>query len=636
MAKKQFKAESKRLLDLMINSIYTHKEIFLREIISNASDAIDKLAYQVLTDGSGKSRSDFEIRLSVDKEHRVLTISDNGIGMSKEELENNLGTIAKSGSLQFKEELKKAENPNEAVDIIGQFGVGFYSAFMVADNVTVITRKYGEEQAYIWQSAGADGYTINTCEKEDCGTDVILKLKDNTEDEEYDRYLTQYTLESLVRKYSDYIRYPIRMLITTSKAVEIEDENGEKKTTYEPAEEDKTLNSMVPIWQKNKDEVTDEEFNSFYHDKFGDYEDPAIRISASVEGAVTYKALMYVPNRPPYDFYSKEYKKGLQLYTNGVLIMENCEDLLPDHFCFVKGIVDSQDLSLNISREMLQHDRQLRRIANNLEKKIKSELNKLLVNDREKYEHIFESFGLQLKYGVVADYGAQKELLKDLLLFWSEKEGKYVTLSEYVEKMPEDQKYICYAAGESRTKLSQLPQTERVRDKGYDILLLTDDVDEFIMGTLQSYNEKEFKSVSAADFDVDTEEEKAEKEQKAEENKELLDFVKETMGEKLKEVRLSGKLKSHPVCLVPDSGLSFEMEKYLNRVSPDGNGLHSGRILEINGDHPAFEALKIAYETDKEKAATYAKLLYSQALLIADLPLEDPSEYTDLVCSLMK
>ena len=636
MAKKQFKAESKRLLDLMINSIYTHKEIFLREIISNASDAIDKLAYQVLTDGSGKNRSDFEIRLSIDKDHRVLTVSDNGIGMTKEELENNLGTIAKSGSLQFKEELKKAENPNEAVDIIGQFGVGFYSAFMVADNVTVITKKYGEEQAYIWQSAGADGYTINTCEKDECGTDVILKLKENTEDEEYDRYLTQYTLESLVRKYSDYIRYPIRMLISTSKAVETEDENGEKKTTYEPTQEDKTLNSMVPIWQKNKDEVTEEEFNSFYHDKFGDYEDPALRISASVEGAVTYKALMYIPNRPPYDFYSKEYKKGLQLYTNGVLIMENCEDLLPDHFCFVKGIVDSQDLSLNISREMLQHDRQLRRIANNLEKKIKSELNKLLVNDREKYEHIFENFGLQMKYGVVADYGAQKDLLKDLLLFWSEKEGKYVTLSEYVEKMPEDQKYICYAAGESRTKLSQLPQTERVRDKGYDILLLTDDVDEFIMGTLQSYQEKEFKSVSAPDFDVDTEEEKAEKEQKAEENKELLDFVKETMGEKLKEVRLSGKLKSHPVCLVPDSGLSFEMEKYLNRVSPDGNGLHSGRILELNGDHPAFDALKAAFEADKEKAAVYAKLLYSQALLIADLPLEDPSEYTDLVCSLMK
>ena len=636
MAKKQFKAESKRLLDLMINSIYTHKEIFLREIISNASDAIDKLAYQVLTDGSGKSRSDFEIRLTVDKDHRVLTVSDNGIGMTKEELENNLGTIAKSGSLQFKEDLKKAENPNEAVDIIGQFGVGFYSAFMVADNVTVITKKYGEEQAYMWQSSGADGYTITPCEKESCGTDVILKLKENTEDEECDRYLTQYTLESLVRKYSDYIRYPIRMLVTTSRPVETEDENGEMKTTYEPCEEDKTLNSMVPIWQKNKDEVTEEEYNSFYHDKFGDYEDPALRISASVEGAITYKALMYVPNRPPYDFYSKEYKKGLQLYTNGVLIMENCEDLLPDHFCFVKGIVDSQDLSLNISREMLQHDRQLRRIASNLEKKIKSELNKLLVNDREKYESIFESFGLQIKYGVVADYGAQKDLLKDLLLFWSEKEGKYVTLSEYVEKMPEDQKYICYAAGESRTKLSQLPQTERVREKGYDILLLTDDVDEFIMGTLQSYNEKEFKSVSAPDFDVDTEEEKAEKEQKAEENKDLLDFVKETMGDKLKEVRLSGKLKSHPVCLVPDSGLSFEMEKYLNRVSPDGNDLHSGRILEINGDHPAFEALKNAYEADKEKAATYAKLLYSQALLIADLPLEDPSEYTDLVCSLMK
>ncbi len=634
MAKKQFKAESKRLLDMMINSIYTHKEIFLREIISNASDAIDKLAYLSLTEDNGMSRGDFEIRLSVDKDHRVLTISDNGIGMSKDELENNLGTIAKSGSLQFKEEMKKAENPNEAVDIIGQFGVGFYSAFMVADNVTVISRKYGSEEAWMWQSQGADGYTVTACEKDACGTDIILKLKDNSEDEDYDRYMSQYTLQNLVKKYSDYIRYPIRMEMTSSRPVEKEDENGEKKTEYEEYTEDRTLNSMVPIWQKNKDEVTDEEYDQYYTDKFDDFAPPVARINASVEGAVTYKALLYVPSQAPYNFYTKEFKKGLQLYSNGVMIMENCEDLLPDHFCFVKGIVDSQDLSLNISREMLQHDRQLKRIANNLEKKIKSELNKLLTNDREKYEKFFEVFGVQLKYGVVSDYGAHKDVVKDLLLFWSEKEEKYVTLSEYVEKMPEDQKYIYFAAGESRLKLSQLPQTELVRDKGYDILLLTDDVDEFLVNALMNYNEKEFKSVSADDLGLETEDEKAEKEKETEENKELLDFVKETLGEKLKEVRISNKLRSHPVCMVPDSGLSFEMEKYLSRISPN-DSLKSGRIMELNVDHPAFAALKNAYENDKEKAEKYAQLLYAQALLIADLPIEDPSAYTDLVCSLM-
>ncbi len=637
MAKKQFKAESKRLLDLMINSIYTHKEIFLREIISNASDAIDKLAYLSLTEDNGISRSDFEIRVSTDEEHRTLTISDNGIGMSKEELENNLGTIARSGSLQFKEDMKKAENPTEAVDIIGQFGVGFYSAFMVADNVTVITRKYGSDEAFMWQSAGADGYTITPCEKDGCGTDVILKLKDDTEEEEYGRYLSQYTLENLVKKYSDYIRYPIRMNMKYTRPVEDESAEGEekKKTRYEDYYEDKTMNSMVPIWQKKKDEVTDEEYDEFYKNKFSDYEKPALRISASVEGAVTYQALLFVPSRAPYNFYTKEYKKGLQLYTSGVLIMENCEDLLPDHFCFVKGVVDSQDLSLNISREMLQHDRQLKRIASNLEKKIKSELTKLMTNDRENYEKFFETFGVQLKYGVVSDYGAHKDMVKDLLLFWSEKEQKYVSLSEYVSAMPEDQKYIYYAAGESRTKLSQLPQTELVRDKGFDILLLTDDVDEFIMQTLMNYQEKEFKSVSAEDLGLETDEEKAQKKQETEENKELLDFVKETMGDKLKEVRISNKLKSHPVCLVPDSGLSFEMEKYLNRVAPT-EPLKTGRILELNAEHPVFAALKTAYETDKEKAGKYAQLLYAQALLIADLPLEDPSAYTDLVCGLMQ
>ena len=635
MAKKQFKAESKRLLDLMINSIYTHKEIFLREIISNASDAIDKLAYRSLTEDTGLSRSDFEIRLTVDKDRRVLTVSDNGIGMDKEELEKNLGTIARSGSLQFKEDMQKAEEPSEAVDIIGQFGVGFYSAFMVADNVTVITKKYGEDQAYMWQSAGADGYTVTECERDTWGTDVILKLKNDTEDEDYGKYLQQYTLENLVKKYSDYIRYPIRMEVTKSRPVESEDENGEKKTDYESYTEDETMNSMVPIWQKKKGDVTDEEYDQFYMSKFSDFEKPAMRISASVEGAVTYQTLLYIPARAPFDYYTKEYRKGLQLYTSGVLIMETCEDLLPDYYSFVRGVVDSQDLSLNISREMLQHDRQLRRIASNLEKKIKSELTKCMTNDREKYEKFFETFGIQLKYGVVSDYGAHKEDLKDLLLFWSEKEEKYVSLSEYVEKMGADQKYIYYAAGESRTKLSQLPQTEPVRDRGYDILLLTDEVDEFIMQTLMTYNEKEFRSVSAEDLGLETEEEKAEKQQETEENKELLEFVKETMGDKLKEVRLSNKLRSHPVCLVPDSGLSFEMEKYLNRVSPGDTGLHTGRILELNADHAAFAALKNAFASDREKAGKYAQLLYAQALLIADLPLEDPSAYTDLVCGLM-
>ena len=634
MAKKQFKAESKRLLDLMINSIYTHKEIFLREIISNSSDAIDKLAYRSLTEETGLSRSDFNIHLAVDKEQRTLTISDNGIGMDKEELENNLGTIAKSGSFQFKKEMAEQENSDEKVDIIGQFGVGFYSAFMVADKVTVITRKYGSEEAYMWQSQGADGYTVTACEKDSCGTDVILTIKENTEDEDYDRYLSQYTLESLVKKYSDYIRYPIHMDVTGSRPVEKEDEKGEKKTEYEEYIEDKTLNSMVPIWQKNKDEVTDEEYDSYYQDKFNDYEKPALRINASVEGAVTYKALLYIPSRAPYDYYTKEYKKGLQLYSNGVLIMENCEDLLPDYFSFVKGIVDSQDLSLNISREMLQHDRQLKKIASNLEKKIRSELNKLLTNDREKYEKIYEVFGIQVKYGVVSDYGMHKDNLKDLLMFFSEKEDKNITLAEYVEKMGEAQKYIYYAAGESRTKLKQLPQTEPVRDAGYDILLLTDDVDEFVMNALMNYQEKELKSVSADDLGLQTDEEKKEQEQETESNKELLDFVKEAMGDQLKEVRLSTRLKSHPVCLVPDSGMSFEMEKYLNRVAPDQQ-LKTGRIMELNAEHAAFAALKNAYDQDREKAKKYAQLLYAQALLIADLPLEDPSAYTDLVCSLM-
>ena len=635
MEKKQFQAESKRLLDLMINSIYTHKEIFLREIISNASDAIDKLAYLSLTEDTGMSRGDFQIRLTADKDTRTLTISDNGIGMSAEELENNLGTIAKSGSLQFKEDMKKAENPDQAVDIIGQFGVGFYSAFMVAEHVKVITKKYGSDQAYAWESDGADGYTITPCDKDTCGTDVILKLKENTEDEEYDRYLAQYTLENLVKKYSDYIRYPIRMNVTASRPVEKEDENGEKKTEYEEYTEDKTLNSMVPIWQKNKDEVTDEEYDQFYQNKFGDYEKPALRINASVEGAVTYKALLYVPSRAPYDFYSKEYKKGLQLYSNGVLIMENCEDLLPEHFRFVRGVVDSQDLSLNISREMLQHNRQLTIIARNIEKKIKSELKNMLDNDRAKYEEFYAVFGRQLKYGTVADYGAHKEACQDLLLFYSHKQGKLVTLKEYVDAMSEGQEKIYFAPGENRDRLAKLPQVETLAKKGYDVLLFAEDVDEFIPQTLMTYMEKPFCNVSTEDLGLKTEEEKKEAEEKAEEMKGLLTFVKESLGDQVKEVKLSADLGSHPACMTPDSGMSFEMEKYMKKANPEF-AFPVGRILELNPEHEAVKALQKAMTEDPVKAKDYAQLLCYQAQLMAELPLDDPYAYTELVCKLMK
>ena len=629
MAKKQFKAESKRLLDLMINSIYTHQEIFLREIISNASDAIDKLAYLALTDEKvGLSRSDFAIRLAPDTEKRVLTVSDNGIGMDKDEMENNLGTICRSGSLQFKQDMEKQPD----LDIIGQFGVGFYSAFMVAADVTVISKKYGSDEAWMWQSSGADGYTMTPCEREGAGTDVIMHLKDDTEDEKYSRFLQTYELERLVKKYSDYIRYPIKMRVEKSRMKEGCDKD---KPEYETYEEVETLNSMIPLWQKPKQDVTEAEYNQFYKDKFYDFEDPAAVIHVSVEGAVTYKALLYIPSKAPYDFYTKDFKKGLQLYSSGVMIMEHCEDLLPDCFRFVRGVVDSQDLSLNISREMLQHDRQLKFMAANLEKKIRQELEKLLKNDREKYEKVYAAFGLQLKYGVVAQYGEKKDVLQDLLLFWSQKENKLVSLKEYTDAMPDGQPHIYYASGESRERLAQLPQLEQLKEKGYDVLLLTDEVDEFVVQTLQKYADHDFLSATAKDLGLASEEEKKAVEEKAEQAKPTLEFVKETLGDKVSQVRLSTNLGSHPVCIVPAEGMSFEMEKYFKRLNPD-MGMKAERILELNADHPVFAALQLATAQDPEKAKKYAHILYTQALLMADLPVDDPSNYTDLVCELMQ
>lgn len=628
MEKKEFKAESKRLLDLMVNSIYTHKEIFLREIISNASDAIDKLSYIALTDDKvGLDRSDFRIDIKIDKEHKLLTVSDNGIGMDKDELENNLGTIASSGSYKFKQEHETGDD----VDIIGQFGVGFYSAFMVSDAITVVTKKYGSDTAYMWQSTGADGYTINQCERDNPGTDVIMKIKDDTDDEKYSEFLEVYRIRSLVKKYSDYIRYPIVTEVERSRKKEdSDDENPE----YESYTEEETLNSMVPIWQKPKNEVTDEEYDAFYSDKFYDYSKPLSRISISVEGAVTYKALLFIPAKAPYDYYTKDYKKGLQLYSSGVMIMDRCEDLLPEHYRFVRGVVDSQDLSLNISRELLQHDRQLKVIASNIEKKIKAELKKMMTNDRENYEKFWDAFGRQIKYGVVSDYGVNKDALSDLLIFNSSNGEKRTSLDEYVERMTEDQTAIYYASAETVDKAAKLPQAEKLLDKGYEILYLTDEVDEFVVQMLMNYKEKDFKNISTDDLGLDTEEEKKEAEKKAEENKDVLDFVKETLGDKVKEVRLSDKLKSHPVCMVPDGYVTFEMEKYFAQVQPD-SAPKADKVLELNADHPVFAKLKEAMESDKDKAEKYAKMLYAQALLIADLPLEDPTEYTDLVCSLI-
>ena len=630
MEKQQFKAESKRLLDLMINSIYTHKEIFLREIISNASDAIDKLAYRALTDEKvGLNRDDFAITIKREPKYGILTVSDNGIGMSKAEMEENLGTICKSGSLDFKEHMDK----QEAVDIIGQFGVGFYSAFMVADTVTVISRQYGSEEAWMWQSSGADGYTMEPAQRESAGTDVIMKIKADTDDEKYSRFLEEYELRELVKKYSDYIRYPIRMEVTKSRPKPQEDKD--KAPEYEDYTEVDTLNSMVPLWQRNKKDVTDEEYDAFYREKFFDYEKPIAHLHLSVEGAVTYKALLYIPGRAPYDFYTKDFKKGLQLYSSGVLIMENCEDLLPDHFRFVRGVVDSQDLSLNISREMLQHDRQLTFIAKNLEKKIKAELLELMKENRETYEKFYAAFGRQLKYGTVADYGAHKEACQDLLLFWSHRQGKLVSLREYVDAMAEGQEKIYFAPGESKDRLAKLPQVTTLDKKGYDVLLFTEDVDEFIPQTLMKYGEKSFCNVTTDDLGLETEEEKKQTQEKAESLKDVLDFVKETLGDKVKEVRLSGSLGEYPVSLAPDSGMSFEMEKYMKRVNPDFS-YTAGRILELNAEHPAFQAMQAAVTGDPEKAKDYAQLLYGQALLMADLPLEDPMAYASLVCKLMQ
>ena len=636
MEKQQFKAESQRLLDLMINSIYTHREIFLREIISNASDAIDKLAYTALTDDKvGLNRDDFAITITRDPENRTLTVSDNGIGMNKAEMEENLGTIAKSGSLGFKQAMEKKED----IDIIGQFGVGFYSAFMVASSVTVISRKYGEDTGWRWVSDGTDGYTIEETAKDAPGTDVIMTLKADTDDDKYSQFLEEYEIRNLIRKYSDYIRYPIRMEVTKTRPVEeaaAEGEDAEKKEPkYEQYQEMETLNSMVPIWQRAKKDVTEEEYDNFYREKFFDYTKPLKVIHSSVEGAVSFKALLYIPGKAPYDFYSKDFKRGLQLYSSGVMIMENCEDLLPEHFRFVRGVVDSQDLSLNISREMLQHNRQLTIIARNIEKKIKSELKNMLDNDRAKYEEFYAVFGRQLKYGTVADYGAHKEACQDLLLFYSHKQGKLVTLKEYVDAMAEGQEKIYFAPGENRDRLAKLPQVETLSKKGYDVLLFAEDVDEFIPQTLMTYMEKPFCNVSTEDLGLKTEEEKKEAEEKAEEMKGLLTFVKESLGDQVKEVKLSADLGSHPACMTPDSGMSFEMEKYMKKANPEF-AFPVGRVLELNPEHEAVKALQKAMTEDPVKAKDYAQLLCYQAQLMAELPLDDPYAYTELVCKLMK
>ncbi len=627
MAKKAFKAESRRLLDLMINSIYTHREIFLRELISNASDAIDKLYYRSLSEEiTGVSREDFVIQLTLDKEARTLTLTDNGIGMTKEELENNLGTIAKSGSLSFKQENEAKED----VDIIGQFGVGFYSAFMVSDCVTVVSRAFGADEAFCWQSTGADGYTITACDKAEHGTQIVLHIKPNTDEENYDEFLESYRLQSIVRKYSDYIRYPIKMEVEKSR---LKEGSPEDKPEYESYTENETLNSMVPLWKKNRSELTPEDYNQFYKEKFFDFEDPLRVIHSATEGAATYHALLFIPARTPYNYYTREYEKGLQLYASGVLIMDKCPDLLPDCFGFVKGLVDSQDLSLNISREMLQHDRQLRIIASRLEKKIQSELLAMLKNEREKYETFFEHFGLQLKYGAYADYGQRKELLQDLLLFHSSGEAKTTTLAEYVERMKEEQKYIYYACGETVERISRLPQTEAVLDRGYEILYLTDDVDEFVLKMLASYSEKEFRSVSGDDLGFEEEKDSGE-EAVREENKELFDRMGEALKDSVKEVRPSRRLKTHPVCLSSDGALSIEMEKVLNAM-PDANKVKAERILEINVGHPIFEKLRSLATSDPDRLADYTRLLYAQALLIEGLPIDDPVAFSNQLCALM-
>ena len=625
MAKKQFKAESKRLLDLMINSIYTHQEIFLREIISNASDAMDKLAYTALTDDKiAIDREKLAITITRDEKGRTLTVSDNGIGMNKEELEQNLGTIAKSGSLGFKQAMEKQED----IDIIGQFGVGFYAAFMVADKVTVITKKYGEETAYKWVSDGADGYTITQCEKDTYGTDVVMSLKADTQEEDYSRFLQEYEVRTLVKKYSDYIRYPIVMEVSKSRKKEDCDE-------YESYTEEDTLNSMVPLWQRAKKDVTEEEYAAFYREKFFDYNKPARTIHWSAEGTVSFKAMLFIPGKAPFDYYTKDYQRGLQLYSAGVLIMENCADLLPEHFRFVRGVVDSLDLSLNISREMLQHDRQLKIIAKGIEKKIKAELKSMLENEQESYLEFYGAFGRQLKYGCVAEYGANKEQVKDLLLFYSKAQDKLITLQEYVDAMAEGQEKIYYISGESRERLSKLPQVKLLEDKGYDVLLMTDEVDEFIPQTLMEFGDKAFCNAATDDLGLQTEDEKKAQEEKAEEMKGLLTFVKDALGEDVAQVKLSAQLGSAPAALRSATGMSFEMEKYMRRVNPD-LPIPASRILELNSEHEAVKAMEKAMIGDTQKAKDYASLLYAQAQLLADLPLADPMAYTELVCKLMK
>ncbi|WP_246942962.1 molecular chaperone HtpG [Bacillus pinisoli] len=623
MAKKQFKAESKRLLEMMINSIYSQKEIFLRELISNASDAIDKIYYKALTDENLRfNKDDYYIKVVADKENRTLTLIDTGIGMTKEELENNLGTIAKSGSLAFKNE----NESKDGHDIIGQFGVGFYSAFMVADVVTVISKALGSDEAYKWESKGADGYTLTPYEKDDVGTEIILKLKENTEDDRYDEYLEEYKLKSIIKKYSDFIRYPIKMDATTSKPKE------DSESELEEVQEEQIVNSMVPIWRKNKNELTDEDYENFYNEKHYGFDKPLKHIHVSVDGAIRYNAILYIPENIPFDYYSKEFEKGLELYSNGVLIMEKCSDLLPDYFSFVKGMVDSEDLSLNISREILQQDKQLKLIAKNIKNKISSNLQSMLKEDREKYETFYKSFGRQLKYGVYSDFGSNKDTLQNLLLFYSSKEKKLITLDEYISRMPEDQKYIYYATGESYERIERLPQTELVAEKGYEILYFTEDIDEFAIKMLMNYKEKEFKSVSSGDLGIEDNDPQTEEEKN--ENKELFSLMKESLAGKVKDVRASKRLRSHPVCLTAEGEVSIEMEKILNAM-PNNENVKADKVLEININHEVYQSLKDAFEKDKDKLNLYTNLLYNQALLIEGLPIQDPVEFTNDICKIM-
>ena len=627
MAMKQFKAESKRLLDLMIHSIYTHQEIFLRELISNASDAIDKLYYKSLQDGdTGLNRDDFCITIDIDKENRNLIITDNGCGMTKEELENNLGVIAKSGSLNFKQTQEKQDES----DIIGQFGVGFYSAFMVSDCVTVHTRAYGSDEAYEWKSKGVEGYSITPCEKESHGTQIILHIKPNTDEENYDEYLDSFRIQCIVKKYSDYIRYPIQMDVEKPR---LKEESGEKPE-FETVVEKTTLNSMVPIWRKRKSEVTDEEYESFYQEKFYDFEKPLRIIHSNTEGVCTYSALLFIPSKAPSDYYTRQYETGLQLYASGVMIMERCEDLLPEYFGFVRGLVDSQDLSLNISREMLQHDRQLQLIESRLEKKIKSELESMMNNDRETYETFFQNFGLQLKFGAYADYGAHKEVLQDLLMFYSSSEKKLVSLKEYVSRMKEGQESIYYACGDNLARIETMPQIELLKDKGLEVLYLTDDVDEFVLKTISNYENKSFKNISSDDLNLESEEEKKSNEAQIEQNKDLLDFMKESLSDKVAKVVLSQRLKSHPVCLSTEGEITLEMEKVLNAM-PSGGNVKAIRVLEINANHPIFQTLQTLFEHDKDKLKSYTNLLYGQALLMEGIPIEDPVTFSNQICDLM-